>query len=489
VSSSSSIDDPESPRTLAPRPLESVPNVAAADEQVSAVPDAVVRIWPDRVVVALVAIVPATVTAVMLGQRALVMAALMLWGVVALSRAAGTRRIVASTEQRASDLRISLVFGGTISLAGVFGFMPIGAARGALIVVAVAAVSMALARGLQPRELKARRIVLVGSQREVTAYASAGLTPDLVAGCLVTDGGPTLSAQPTLQPTLKPNLLVPTTHSLQTLPQLVTSVEADAILVLPGVDVTAEVVRDLTWMFEDSHVTIGVLCPISSVSAHRLRTTISGTSTVLELGVPRATVGARITKAVLDRVGGAFLLLLTAPLLMVLWAAVRLDTKGPGFFVQTRMGKNSKPFRMYKMRTMHRDAESLLEALASENESDGVLFKIRRDPRVTRVGYWLRRSSLDELPQLFNVLRGEMSLVGPRPALPDEVAEYDDVARRRLVVKPGITGLWQVSGRSDLLWDESLRLDLYYADNWRIVDDLSIAARTIAAVAQARGAY
>jgi lipopolysaccharide/colanic/teichoic acid biosynthesis glycosyltransferase len=129
------------------------------------------------------------------------------------------------------------------------------------------------------------------------------------------------------------------------------------------------------------------------------------------------------------------------------------------------------------------------QALMEDNESDGVLFKIRRDPRVTRVGYWLRRSSLDELPQLLNVLRGEMSLVGPRPALPSEVASYDEDARRRLVVKPGITGLWQVSGRSDLQWDESLRLDLYYADNWRLIDDLAIAARTVTAVTLARGAY
>jgi lipopolysaccharide/colanic/teichoic acid biosynthesis glycosyltransferase len=144
---------------------------------------------------------------------------------------------------------------------------------------------------------------------------------------------------------------------------------------------------------------------------------------------------------------------------------------------------------MYKLRSMHRDAESALDALLGDNESDGTLFKIRRDPRVTRVGYWLRRSSLDELPQLLNVLRGDMSLVGPRPALPSEVATYDDVERRRLAVKPGITGLWQVSGRSDLSWDESVRLDLYYADNWRLLDDLSIAARTVRAVTRARGAY
>jgi len=183
------------------------------------------------------------------------------------------------------------------------------------------------------------------------------------------------------------------------------------------------------------------------------------------------------------------LLLVTTPLLLALWLAVRIDSRGPGIFVQTRVGLHGTTFRMLKLRTMHRDAESLVEALAEENESDGALFKIRRDPRVTTVGYWLRRSSLDELPQLVNVLLGHMSLVGPRPALESEVASYDDVARRRLVVKPGITGLWQVSGRSDLLWDESLRLDLYYADNWRFIDDLTIAARTVGAVTRARGAY
>ena len=129
------------------------------------------------------------------------------------------------------------------------------------------------------------------------------------------------------------------------------------------------------------------------------------------------------------------------------------------------------------------------QALIEENEADGALFKIRRDPRITRFGFWLRRSSLDELPQLVNVVLGQMSLVGPRPALPDEVERYDDTARRRLAVKPGITGLWQVSGRSDLGWEESLQLDIYYAENWRLRDDLVIAARTVTAVLLARGAY
>jgi lipopolysaccharide/colanic/teichoic acid biosynthesis glycosyltransferase len=265
----------------------------------------------------------------------------------------------------------------------------------------------------------------------------------------------------------------------------VSRVRADAVLVLPGVDVTGTEVRDLTWLFEDSPVTVGIVCPVSSVSAHRLRTTKSGPTTVLELGKPRATAGARLTKALVDRSGAVVLLLATSPLLLLLWAAVRLDSTGPGLYVATRTGRDGERFQMVKLRTMHHDAGDLPDMLAAEDEA----FSISRDPRVTRVGYWLRRFSLDELPQLFNVLRGEMSLVGPRPALPDEVAEYDSVSRRRLVVKPGITGLWQLSGHRNLLWDESLRLDLYYADNWRLVDDLRIAARSVVRGTRARGAY
>ena len=462
-----------------PRALSTVRDVDTAPGTV-VVPEAVVRIWPARVVVAGAAVLPAAAVAATVGH-ALPALSLGLWALVALARAAGTRRVVPLAEQLASDVRITAAFAAAIALSAVVGALPLGAARGSLLVVAVAAVSTVLVRVLQPRRLKARRVVLVGSHQEVEAYAASGAGEDIVVGCHVAAAGAALAVQP--------SLLVPTTTSLDTLGELVTSVEADTVLVLPSAGVTADAVRDLTWMFEDSPVTVGIVCPVASVSAHRLRTTVSGAGTVLELGVPRASAGALLAKTVVDRLGAAALLLLTAPLLLVLWAAVRLDTPGPGLFVQTRVGQDGRPFRMFKLRTMHRDAESLLEALADENESDGVLFKIRRDPRVTRVGYWLRRSSLDELPQLVNVLRGEMSLVGPRPALPDEVAEYDVVARRRLVVKPGITGLWQVSGRSDLLWDESLRLDLYYADNWRLVDDFRIAARTIAAVARARGAY
>jgi lipopolysaccharide/colanic/teichoic acid biosynthesis glycosyltransferase len=168
---------------------------------------------------------------------------------------------------------------------------------------------------------------------------------------------------------------------------------------------------------------------------------------------------------------------------------VRLTTPGPALFTQIRIGRNGRAFRMVKFRSMVVDAESQLEDFAAANEQDGPLFKMRRDPRVTRIGRFLRRSSIDELPQLFNVLTGSMSLVGPRPPLPAEVATYGDDVWERFRVKPGITGLWQVSGRSDLSWEESVRLDLHYVHSWSLWLDLVVLCKTARAVLRADGAY
>jgi lipopolysaccharide/colanic/teichoic acid biosynthesis glycosyltransferase len=178
-----------------------------------------------------------------------------------------------------------------------------------------------------------------------------------------------------------------------------------------------------------------------------------------------------------------------APLLAILALVIRLESPGPAFFRQDRAGHHGRLFTMYKLRTMCDGAERMRAELADGNEADGLLFKMPADPRITRIGRFLRRSSLDELPQLINVLRGDMSIIGPRPALPDEVAAYDETTWRRLAVKPGITGLWQVSGRSDLPWDEAVRLDLHYTDNWRVRDDALIVLRTAGAVLSSRGAY
>lgn len=191
----------------------------------------------------------------------------------------------------------------------------------------------------------------------------------------------------------------------------------------------------------------------------------------------------------LDRTGALLGLLALTPLLLAVALSVRLSSRGPVFHRQVRQGQHNRPFTMWKFRTMVADAENLKAQLAASNEVDGPLFKMRGDPRVTPVGRLLRRTSLDELPQLFNVLLGHMSLVGPRPPLPEEASRYDEREHRRLAVKPGLTGLWQVSGRSDLTWQETVSLDLWYVDNWSVAADLGLLARTVRAVADGRGAY
>jgi lipopolysaccharide/colanic/teichoic acid biosynthesis glycosyltransferase len=192
---------------------------------------------------------------------------------------------------------------------------------------------------------------------------------------------------------------------------------------------------------------------------------------------------------VVSRLMAVFLAFVLIPVLAAIAVLVRLDSPGPAFYRQVRVGRDGTPFVMWKFRTMTLNADAHLPELYNLNEADGPLFKIRDDPRITRVGRWLRRLSLDELPQLLNVVHGDMTLVGPRPALPSEVARYDDDDRRRLAVKPGVTGLWQVSGRSDLSWTDGSRFDLLYVDNWSFMLDLRILARTVHAVVRPTGAY
>ncbi len=193
----------------------------------------------------------------------------------------------------------------------------------------------------------------------------------------------------------------------------------------------------------------------------------------------------RISDILLTLLGG----LLSLPILVAVAFAIRLESPGPIFYGQTRVGKDGRTFRCYKFRSMVVDAEEMRSQIADLNEASGPWFKVRDDPRLTKVGRFLRRYSLDELPQMYNVLRGDMSLVGPRPNLPDEVAAYEQWHRKRLSVSPGMTGLWQVSGRSDLTFDEMVLLDIYYVENWSIPLDLSIILRSLPAVIFGRGAY
>ena len=214
-----------------------------------------------------------------------------------------------------------------------------------------------------------------------------------------------------------------------------------------------------------------------------------GRTPLLVVETPTLHPVARAMKAVLDRVLALVIVVCLLPVLVLIAAAILVRDGRPIFYSQLRVGRDGHPFRCFKFRTMHRDADARLADLLELNEADGPLFKIREDPRVTRLGSFLRNHSLDELPQFFNVLAGSMSVVGPRPPLPTEAATYNEREARRLLVKPGITGLWQVEGRSDLPWDEAVYLDLLYVDHWSPLLDFAIIARTVRAVLRPAGAY
>ena len=267
--------------------------------------------------------------------------------------------------------------------------------------------------------------------------------------------------------------------------------DADTVLVLSCPELTGPALRRLAWQVERDEVDLIVSASLLDVAGDRTTIRPVDGLPLLHVEHPRLRGARRAVKDLTDRLLAVVILALVAPLLGVLALLVRFEPggRGPVFFRQVRVGQNGRPFTMWKLRTMHVDAEQRLAALLESNESDGVLFKMQDDPRVTRTGRWLRRFSLDELPQLFNVLLGDMSLVGPRPPLPAEVARYPQDMRRRLVVKPGMTGLWQVSGRSKLSWEDTIRLDLRYVENWSLTMDLVILARTLSAVLRSSGAY
>lgn len=282
---------------------------------------------------------------------------------------------------------------------------------------------------------------------------------------------------------------VPVFGALEQTPAAVTDLDADTVAVLSCPEMDGIRLRELAWRLEESCTDLYVAPTLLDVAGPR--TTIRPVAGLPLLHVDRAELAGlrQLLKTVFDRLAAAAALLVAAPVFLAVALAIRAEDGGPVFFRQIRVGREERAFPLLKFRTMAVDAERRKAELASRNESGGLLFKIHQDPRVTRVGSRLRRWSLDELPQLINVLTGDMSLVGPRPALPEETAHYGTYMRRRLVVKPGITGLWQVSGRSDLPWDEAVRLDLHYVENWSFALDLQILWKTWSAVIRGSGAY
>jgi exopolysaccharide biosynthesis polyprenyl glycosylphosphotransferase len=265
---------------------------------------------------------------------------------------------------------------------------------------------------------------------------------------------------------------------------------ADTIAVSTSAMMTGSDLRRLSWSLEGTGIRLLVAPGVTELAGPRLLVLPVGGLPLLH--VKEAEFGGAnwAIKAAIDRVGAALLCIALAPLFAVIAIAVRTTSPGPALFRQRRVGLHGRDFTVLKFRTMYLGSDRLQDNLLDLNEQAGVLFKIRRDPRVTPVGRLLRRYSLDELPQIWNALAGSMSLVGPRPPLRSEVDRYPgDLRRRRLLVKPGITGLWQVSGRSDLSWEETVRLDLQYVENWSVLLDTTVLWKTVRAVASGRGAY
>ncbi|UKO94021.1 sugar transferase [Gordonia amicalis] len=250
-----------------------------------------------------------------------------------------------------------------------------------------------------------------------------------------------------------------------------------------------QAMQALSWDLEGLDVDMVVSPGVTDVAGPRMMVRPVAGLPLLHIDKPRYEGANKFLKAAVDRIGAVVILLALAPIFVAIAVAVKLDSSGPVFYRATRVGINNKPFKMWKFRSMVVNADQLKAELRAVDEGAGLLFKLRDDPRVTRVGSFIRRYSLDELPQLLNVLGGTMSLVGPRPPLSSEVEQYDGRVARRMLVKPGMTGLWQVSGRSDLSWEESVRLDLSYVENWSIMQDALILWKTVYAVFAKEGAY
>jgi exopolysaccharide biosynthesis polyprenyl glycosylphosphotransferase len=284
---------------------------------------------------------------------------------------------------------------------------------------------------------------------------------------------------------------VPVFGGLDDVPLAVRRCAADTVAVTACPEIDAVKLRGLAWELEKTGTDLCVAPSLLDVAGPRTTVRPTAGLTLLHVDHPQLSGARQAVKSLFDRVMACFALVLLSPLFLALAAAIRLYDKGPALFVQTRVGRGGRTFRIYKFRTMVVDAEKRLAQLEASNDhgDDHVLFKMRRDPRITGIGVQLRKWSMDELPQLVNVLLGDMSLVGPRPALPAEAEKYADHVRRRLVVKPGLTGLWQVNGRSDLSWEESVRLDLRYVENWSFALDLQILWKTITVIIRGSGAY
>ncbi|HET6215266.1 MAG TPA: sugar transferase [Micromonosporaceae bacterium] len=412
---------------------------------------------------------------------------LLLIGSLALTRAYERRYLFVGTDEYQRVIRASIVLTASSAIVAYAVDFPL--ARGymliALPVAAVGSVTVRflLRKGLHRRRIHGnclKRVIVVGHELAVI-HITRQLRRERYHGFEVVGA--------CLPPGHNDDVGLPIYGTFDDVATAVNAAAADTVIVLSCPELDGHTLRRLAWQLERDDIDLIVASSLIDVAGDRTTIRPVDGLPMMHVDHPRLTGGPRVFKEIFDRVGAFMLIAVFSPLLVTLAVLIRIDSPGPVLFRQVRVGRHGREFVIYKFRTMYLDAEARLAELRHFNEYDGVLFKMRNDPRVTLVGRYLRRFSLDELPQLFNVVRGQMSLVGPRPPLPEEVAAYPDDARRRLVVKPGMTGLWQVSGRSDLPWEEAVRLDLRYVENWSIPLDLAILLRTLTAVSRGSGAY
>lgn len=284
---------------------------------------------------------------------------------------------------------------------------------------------------------------------------------------------------------------LPNIGGIKNLERHLRSTNVRSVLLVESGGVSSEIAREISWQLDSTKHELILSPGFVNITGPRIHTRPVAGMPLLYVEVPSFRGTKRAIKRVLDIFLSAIAIVLLFPIFLIIALGIKLDSKGPVLFKQSRVGLAGRIFLIYKFRSMRVDAEKEKDSLVKSEriQSDSPLFKMKSDPRVTRFGSFLRKWSLDELPQFINVLRGQMSLVGPRPPLPEEVEVYDPHVHRKFLVKPGITGLWQISGRSNLSWDESVRLDLYYVENWSIIGDAMILLRTFSSVLHKEGAY
>ncbi|WP_403022550.1 sugar transferase [Salinibacterium sp. GXW1014] len=329
------------------------------------------------------------------------------------------------------------------------------------------------------------RVLVVGNRSDVTYVAKqierASTAAYAVVGAVVDAAGS--------EPLAAQLAGLPTSTDLDSVAATAAELGADSVVVAGPPPGRPDFIRDLSWQLEGTATDLVLATSLANVAGPRIHLRPMEGLPLIHVEIPQFEGGRHVLKRAFDVAVSGVALLVLAPVFAVIALAVRLDSPGPALFSQERVGRDGRRFTMWKFRTMVTSASDDLTGLLDHNEGKGVLFKMRNDPRVTRVGRMLRRHSLDELPQLWNILVGDMSVVGPRPPLPREVEHYEDHVHRRLYIRPGLTGMWQINGRSDLSWEESVKLDLYYVENWSLVGDIVIMWRTVRQVSHPVGAY